>query len=137
MLRQAASLVSLFLFAGCSAPIADAQNQAACSIYETRDWNASLKPADGKGDYLLSISGVVDLPDPSYDVARGGGPLDRRQPPALILNLNAYSSGGVGIQVIDARTVAFEHPTPIPAFREVRVVCADRTLVVFENVGLP
>ncbi len=130
-----AILITLFLTA-CVANSAEEQAEdEACPIYETRDWTASIEPtASGDKPYDLVINGVVDLPNPSYEMAFRTGPMDRRLPPAFTVFLDAKSAGGIGIQVIDPRPVSFQWQTAITTFRSIRVVCGERVLVEFENV---
>ena len=65
------------------------------------------------------------------------GPLDRRNPPGLRLRLFFVAPEGPVIQVIDTQMLAFDLPTEISRYREVRVVCGGRELAVIENVEAP
>jgi len=130
-----ATLITLCLTA-CAANSAEEQaGDDACPIYETRDWIASIKQASsGDKPFDLLITGVVDLPNPSYETTFRPGPMDRRLPPAFTVFLDAKSTGGIGVQVIDPRPVSFQWQTAITSFRSVSVVCGERVLVEFENV---
>lgn len=120
----------------CAANSAEEQvKDDACPIYETRDWTASIEPAaSGDQPYDLVINGVVDLPNPTYEATFRPGPMDRRLPPAFTVFLDAKSAGGMGIQVIDPRSISFQWGTAITTFRAIRIVCGERVLVEFENV---
>lgn len=120
----------------CAASSSEEAPQAGgCPLYETRDWTASVKRSvSGDQPYQLQIDGVVDAPDPTYRTTFRLGPLDRRQPPALIVFVDSKPSGDGAIQVIDPQPVSFRWNTALRTFRAIRVVCGERLLVEFSDV---
>lgn len=135
LLRLKTALIASCLLAGPTSSGAASADDENCPLYETRDWTVSIERV-GSGDrpFHLLIDGIVDAPNPTYETMFRPGPMDRRLPPAFTVFLDAKSTGGVGIQVIDQRPVSFQWETAIRSFRLIRVVCGERVLVEFTDV---
>lgn len=107
-----------------------AQKTEECSIYDTRDWQASIASLEGTDEkYKLSVSGEVDLPSPAYQVMWKQGPMDRANPPSLRLKLTTENnSEGASIQVISPTKIEYTLETLVPAMKQVIISCGDNVI---------
>ncbi|WED27767.1 hypothetical protein L3V77_05880 [Vibrio sp. DW001] len=108
-------------------PIEHDDQAQQCAIYDTRDWQASITTLTGsENNYVLKVSGLVDLPSPAYQVVWQKGPMDRANPPSLRLRLTTLNATeGASIQVITTAKIEYTLETPLPVMRNVMVSCGD------------
>lgn len=131
MIKNAAAVSSaIFLAVPAGAQDAD------CPVYETRNWHAWVDKGAGDGGTRLIVAGQLDFPTPGYLVEWVEGPLDRMQPPAFRLRVNAIPPDGMTLQAITSEDVMYKQPNNYTEYRAVLVFCGNRLLAEIPDVKL-
>lgn len=106
-----------------------------CPAYETRNWRAWIEPinnATGRGQ--LNITGQIDLPSPGYSINLTLGPMDRRHPPSLRINVAAIPPDDAALAVISSEDVSYSVETPVLHYRSIHILCGERQLAELLDV---
>lgn len=117
----------------------ETESSARCPVYESRQWHGWIDQVrensqkTGKEGRLV-LKGKVDAPTPGYRYSWKAGPMDRRFPPALTINLSFHAPEGVLIQVITPMDVSMTLPTQIMHYREINIVCGGQKIATLPDV---
>lgn len=110
-----------------------------CPVYESRQWHGWIDQVQensqktGKEGRLV-LKGKVDAPTPGFRYSWKAGPLDRRIPPALNIDLSFHAPEGVLIQVISPMDLSITLPTQIMHYREIRIFCGGEQIAILPDV---
>lgn len=109
---------------------------ADCPVVENGAWTAALEPpaADEEG-LQLRIRGRVQMPSPGWTAQFSLGPMDRRLPPAQVVQVRFAPPSGVAAAVIAPLDLSFSAPAQAKLYRAVRIVCGDRMLAEIKPVA--
>lgn len=118
----------------------DKQVSESCAVLQSDKWHAWLDRYSNKEsdqyEYRLNLVGEVILPNPGYSIDWSVGPMDRRAPPGIRINLLTTPSDNPTIQVLTPMKAEFTMDTPVKFFRSVSVYCGEGLLVEIPDVQL-
>ena len=113
----------------------DAQAIIKCPVYDSRNWHAWIDQLDrSTGSGRLNISGQIEVPSPGYSMEFSLGPLDRRSPPSLRVQLSLKPPEGAVIQVIHTEKLQHSFDTKVLHYRSIILTCGDKKLAEMVDV---
>lgn len=111
------------------------QNDSSCKVIDSRHWHAwvdQLSSINRKG--RLIVVGQVDFPTPGFTINLRTMALDRANPPALRIVLEATEPEGPTMQVVTSTPVRFELENSLLNYREIIISCEGQVLATIPDV---
>lgn len=134
-------LILLFVVVGCNSTSAKLKSNRLdvnqCPILKNENWSARIEnSATSKSLFRLFVQGEITFSDSRYQVKWSKGPLDRRSPPKLIINIEPIKSDGLNLQVLTPVTITYSIETKLNEFRAISVYCNREMLTELIDIKL-
>lgn len=108
-----------------------------CAVLKHKNWHGWIdKFSNESQNYRLNVSAEVTFPTPGFSIEWKQGPMDRRFPPTLRLNLIPTYPEGPTVQMLTTEKIHYTFDTPISKFSSVLVFCDDTLLSEIVDVRL-
>lgn len=108
-----------------------------CSVLQHQNWHGWIdKFSNESQNYRLNVSAEVTFPTPGFSIEWKQGPMDRRFPPTLRLNLIPTYPEGPTVQILTTEKIHYTFDTPISSFSRILVFCDDTLLSEIVDVRL-